>query len=202
VLPSTEDDADPTFSFSAASPSDLSTPAYLRADSLPPTGVPPRLQSHGTSFADSPSSAASSPCAASADLSTDFDRNHDLSDAGSALQLPEYVTAGDRSPVHQSVRRALMGGAADSPQRSSSPLKRRASSMEPDQDPVEAREDVDMLTAPDSQRTEVAEGSREEDSKNEVDGSNAPPAEMKAELPLRNGNSTLDCSVLVRRVDC
>ncbi|KAK4123327.1 ubiquitin carboxyl-terminal hydrolase-like protein [Parathielavia appendiculata] len=186
VLPSTEEDADPTFSFSAASVSDLGTPTCLRAESLPASGVPPRLQSHGTSFADSPSSAASSPCAASADLSTDFDQNPDSAEDGSALPLPEYVTAGDRSPIHQSVRRALMGGAADLPQRSSSPLKRRASSMEPEQNAVEATEDMDMNAAPDAQRTEAAGERREEDRRKEAEDSRAAPADMKPELPLRN----------------
>ena len=188
MLPSTEEDADPAFSFSAASTSGLSTPTFLRADSLPPSGVPHRLQSQGASFADSPSSAASSPCAASADLSIDFDRNPDLADSGSTSQLPDYGTTRDQSPVHQSVRRALMGGAADLPQRSSSPLKRRASSMEPEQDAGDAREDVDMITVPDSQRTETAEGSRTEQGKEETEESKAPAADMKAELPLRNGN--------------
>ena len=192
VLPSTEDDNnDPTFSFSAASTSDLGTPTYLRADSLPASGVPPRLQSQGASFADSPSSAASSPCAASTDLSIDFDRNPDLLDAGSATsQLPDYGTTRDPSPVHHSVRRALMGGAADFPQRSSSPLKRRASSMEPEHDAVDAREDVDMTAVPDSQRTETAEGSSEEQAQNGTEEPQVPVANMKKpELPLRTGNA-------------
>jgi len=46
-----------------------------------------------------------------------------------------------------------MGGAADFPERSSSPLKRRASSMEtekpvPPQDDNDGKEDVDMVSAP------------------------------------------------------
>lgn len=196
MLPSTEDDADPTFSFSAPSPSDLGTPAYLRADSLPPSGVPPRLQSRGASFADSPSSAASSPCAASADLSVDSDRFADFADASSTLQLPDHHgSAGDHSPVHQSIRRALMGGAADFPQRSSSPLKRRASSMEPEQDLADAREDVDMLKAPEpeaeqAESADLTEGAKMMDTQEEMipEPDAAPPAEVKAALPLRNGD--------------
>jgi hypothetical protein len=192
VLPSTEDDTDPTFSFSAASPSDLSTPTYLRADSLPASGVPPRLQSQGASFADSPSSVASSPCAASTDLSIDFDRNPDLLDAGLTSHLPDYGATRDPSPVHQSVRRALMGGAADSPQRSSSPLKRRASSMEPEQDASDVREDVDMTTVVDSQRTETAEGSSGGQAQNGIEEPQMPVADTKKpELPLRTGNADL-----------
>lgn len=82
-----------------------------------------------------------------------------------------------------------MGGAADFPQRSSSPLKRPASSMEPEQDVADTREDVDMITVPDSQGTESAEGSREEEGKKETKDPQAPMADTKAELPLRNGTS-------------
>ncbi|KAK4156700.1 ubiquitin carboxyl-terminal hydrolase [Chaetomidium leptoderma] len=192
VLPSTEED-DPSFSFSAASTSGLSTPTFLRADSLPRSGVPPRLQSQGLSVADSPSSAASSPCAASTDLSIDFDRAPDLADSRSASQLPDYGTPGNQSSIHQSVRRALMGGAADFPQRSSSPLKRRASSMEPDRDVADAREDVDMIIAPDFHKTEKTEASREEEEdKKETEDSKVPVADMKEELPLRNDIPPLD----------
>lgn len=193
VLPSTEIDTDPAFSFSAASVPDLRTPTFLRADSLPPSSVPPRLQSQGAFLTDPPSSDASSPCAASADLSIEFDREPDLLDS-STLQQPEYRTTRDQSPVHQSVRRALMGGAADSPQRSSSPLKRRASSMEPEQDILDGREDVDMLAATDSQTTEAADGSRGEQGEQGTKASEMAPSDAKAELPLRNGNAMLSAA--------
>ena len=200
MLPSTEEDADPTFSFSAASTSGVSTPTFLRADSLPPSGVPPRLHSQAASFADSPSSAASSPCAASADLSVDFDRDPDLADSRSASQLPDYGSAGNQSPIHQSVLRALMGGAADLPHRSSSPLKRPASSMEPEQDVADAREDVDMITAPDSQGTETAGESRQDEGKKEIGDSNMPAADVRVELPLRTGNNDSQCRSFWRAV--
>ncbi|KAI0200416.1 hypothetical protein F4808DRAFT_159003 [Astrocystis sublimbata] len=46
-----------------------------------------------------------------------------------------------------------MGGAADFPERASSPLKRRASSMEPDVDTQDADVDVDMINVPASDTT-------------------------------------------------
>ncbi|KAL1844377.1 hypothetical protein VTJ49DRAFT_56 [Mycothermus thermophilus] len=193
VLPSTEDDCEPTFSFSAASPSGLSTPTYLRADSLPPSGIPPRLQSQANSFADSPSSAASSPRAASIELSVDFDRQPaDYIDSATvsfttASHLSDCGTLENRSPIHQSVRRARQGASPDIPQRSSSPLKRPASSMEPEQgNPADGREDVDMLVVPDSQETvAAAEKSDKEVNKDSGDVKN-PGEDSKAGLPLRN----------------
>ncbi|OTB08608.1 hypothetical protein M426DRAFT_262093 [Hypoxylon sp. CI-4A] len=47
-----------------------------------------------------------------------------------------------------------MGGAPDFPERASSPLKRRASSMEPDNVDQDASEDVDMITAPENSSAE------------------------------------------------
>jgi hypothetical protein len=91
----------------------------------------------------------------------------------------------------------MMGGGTDLPQRSSSPLKRRASSMEPEQDNVEAQEDVDMIAVPDVQTEEQEQGSPQQDSKREdaapsaVQDNEVPMADMKVELPLRNGNLTL-----------
>lgn len=199
MLPSVEEDIDPCFSFSAASPSGLSTPTLARADSLPPpSGVRPRLQTLGSSFVDPPSSAASSPRAASADLSVDyFDRNLYPADPGSALQLPDHGAANNQSLAHNSVRRALMGGTADFPQRSSSPLKRRASSMEPEQDSVNAKGDVDMVSAPQSQAEAPPEhASRQEEHGEEAvapgagDAREPPAADTKDELPLRNGSVT------------
>ena len=208
MLPSTEDDADSAFSFSfsaAASTSGLTTPTFLRADSLPPSGVPPRLHSQARSFADSPSSAASSPCAASADLSVDLDRDADLADSGPVSQVLDYGAAGNQSPIHQSVRRALMGGAADTPHRSSSPLKRPASSMEPEpgQDAADAREDVDMIAAPDSQTTEILEGSTEEEGKQETEDSGIRAPDTKAaDLPLRTGNHGPELNPLLGALLC
>ena len=60
-----------------------------------------------------------------------------------------------QSPILPFAHRAIMGGAADLPQRSSSPLKRRASDLDGEDDPkAEAtsnqEEDVDMVTVPQS----------------------------------------------------
>ena len=143
-LPSTEQETDPSFSFRSSTfeTEGLGTPAYVRADSLPASGIPPRLQTHQSSFTatDYASSAASSPCAASADLSVDNDQSTDLFDSSSTLPAPR-----GQSPLISVPHRALIGGA--DPQRSSSPLKRRASSMDPERDSPGTREDVDM-TAP------------------------------------------------------
>ncbi|EAQ91205.1 hypothetical protein CHGG_03140 [Chaetomium globosum CBS 148.51] len=89
-----------------------------------------------------------------------------------------------------------MGGAADSPQRSSSPLKRRASSMEPEQDASDVREDVDMTTVVDSQRTETAEGSSGGQAQNGIEEPQMPVADTKKpELPLRTDIPPLDQQV-------
>lgn len=131
VLPSSEVDDDPSHSFSAQTlPSTLDVPAYVRSDSQPASSLPQRLQAQGNTLgntlvsADYASSAASSPCASAyADLSIDSDRGGDDTDQGTP-------TTRGQSPLPYS-RRAIMSGDADLPQRSSSPLKRRASSMDP-----------------------------------------------------------------------
>jgi len=194
VLPSTEDDQDPSFSFSTG----LNTPVYDRGESLPISGVPSRLQTHGSSFTatDDASSAASSPCAASADLSIDNDRLGDLSDSGPTLQLPDAPPARSQSPYVNTAHKALMGGAADFPERSSSPLKRRASSMEPERgnSDLKGEDDVDMITAPASQPQE--DDSSQVTLQGDLLGDAEPPAvpkpfsEAQSELPLRNGNPT------------
>ncbi|KAM0370660.1 hypothetical protein ACHAPY_010511 [Fusarium culmorum] len=138
VLPSCEVDDDPAFSFSASV-----------ADTQPASSLPPRLQNQNSSFAsaDYASSAASSPCASAyADLSIESDRGGN--ETGSARTL-----ARSQSPLRLS-HRAIMNGDADLPQRSSSPLKRRASSMDPENEADRTR-DVDMGS---SQVNESVEG--------------------------------------------
>ncbi|EGX94391.1 ubiquitin C-terminal hydrolase, putative [Cordyceps militaris CM01] len=134
-----------------------SSPAYLRSDSLQPaSSLPARLQaaaaaaathSSGTdganayhrpsSLHDYASSAASSPGASAyAGLSLNSERGID--EAGSAVtSLPR-----GQSPFRVS-RRAIMNGDAELPHRSSSPLKRRASSMDPEPDAA-SRNDHDV----------------------------------------------------------
>ncbi|KAI0128921.1 hypothetical protein BJ170DRAFT_682707 [Xylariales sp. AK1849] len=128
----TEPDSNPSFSFTSAAlaPSPNASPA---------SSLPPRLQQTGAtaSNADDPSSAASSPSGAYADLTIDSDRGGDTPPAAGANR--------GSSPFigKPSYHRAIMGGASEFPERASSPLKRRASSMDPDAD-----EDVDMVPAP------------------------------------------------------
>jgi len=213
ALPSTEEqDLEPTFSFSvAASTSGLSTPTYVRADSLPATGVPPRLQTQGSSLTDySPSEAASSPCTVSADFSIDVDLASDSGVQGNQTNL---------SSAHHTVHRALMGGAADNPHRSSSPLKRPASSMEPEQDNADGREDVDMIMEPDLKQDKQEEARIREETMEDVSASAPTPAPdvpvaetidksdpskaqetesahvATAEFPLRTGMFMADLSV-------
>ncbi|KFA74953.1 hypothetical protein S40288_02221, partial [Stachybotrys chartarum IBT 40288] len=118
VLPSSETDDDnnnnnPALSFSAAS--------FTYGSERAASSLPPRLQNQPAD------SAASSPCASAyAELSLDTDGGAD--ETGSVLNQ-----ARSQSPLTIS-RRAIMGGHADLPQRSSSPLKRRASSMDPEAD--------------------------------------------------------------------
>lgn len=114
------------------------TPSYLRADSQPASSLPPRLQQQASSLvsADYASSAASSPCASAyADLSIESDRGGDDTGPFPRSQSPFRVS-----------RRAIMNGDADIPHRSSSPLKRRASSMDPENETAKAR-DVEMATS-------------------------------------------------------
>ncbi|KAK4169407.1 ubiquitin carboxyl-terminal hydrolase [Cladorrhinum sp. PSN259] len=173
VLPSTELDQEPTFSFSTAvSTSGLDTPTYVRADSLPATGVPPRLQTQGSSLTDdSPSEAASSPCTVSADFSIDVDQAP-LDFADSGFQGNQI----NHNSLHHSVHRALMGGAADYPHRSSSPLKRPASSMEPEQENADGREDVDMIMEPDTKAETADKSEIKEDAMEGVSVSAHAPA--------------------------
>lgn len=189
MLPSTEE-IDPTFSFTeAAGIPTIDTPTYVRhGDSLPPSGVPPRLQTQCSSVPDSPS-AASSPCA-SADLSVDFDRGAEFADSASSLRPTDWTLPGSQSTsFYNTAHRALMGGAPDLPQRSSSPLKRPASSMEPETDSTNLKEDVVM-------GTENESAAKAKEGKDEVmDGAPSSPKQSTTEsngLPLRNDIPPLD----------
>ncbi|RYP90467.1 hypothetical protein DL770_003440 [Monosporascus sp. CRB-9-2] len=153
------EDTDPSFSFSASSTtstaSTVVSPAYIRADSLPPaSSLPPRLQTNcNSSFTDYASSTASSPSGAYAELTIDSDRGADTPGSDlypSAPGTGTHPTGRGSSPFTRATYcRAIMGGAAEFPDRASSPLKRRASSMDPDAEP-DAKEDVDMIAAPPS----------------------------------------------------
>jgi ubiquitin carboxyl-terminal hydrolase 4/11 len=103
------------------------------------------------SFAEDGSSVASSPSGAYADLTINSDRGADTPASDLA-----HSHRGSSPFAKTTYHRAIMGGAADFPERSSSPLKRRASSMEtekpaPPQDGNngnDGKEDVDMVSAP------------------------------------------------------
>ncbi|PHH91308.1 hypothetical protein CDD83_1012 [Cordyceps sp. RAO-2017] len=129
ALPSCEPDDDLALSFSAPSAaSGLNTPLYVRADSLPASSLPARLQTHASSLVSveyASSVASSSPCASAyAELSLESDR-------GGEEGGPVPTSARSQSPFRVS-RRAVMNGDAELHRRSSSPLKRRASGMDPE----------------------------------------------------------------------
>ncbi|KAM0559638.1 hypothetical protein ACHAPJ_004162 [Fusarium lateritium] len=184
VLPSCEVDDDPALSFSAASvASRPDTPSYLRADSQPASSLPSRLQQQTSSLvsADYASSAASSPCASAyADLSIESDRGGD--ETGPARTL-----ARSQSPLRLS-HRAIMNGDADLPHRSSSPLKRRASSMDPEND-ADKNRDVDM--AP-SQVNDSVEGPSQP-------STSTLPRAMSVDAPEPTTTSTTDASSSQRK---
>jgi ubiquitin carboxyl-terminal hydrolase 4/11 len=117
--------------------------------SLPPH-IPPHLQNESSlSTQDYISSAASSPSAAYAGLSIDSERGGDQSgsEGGVCTRNTESQDIRSQSPNRSFAHRAIMGGAAELPQRSSSPLKRRASDLEPEAS-ASLTEDVEMEALP------------------------------------------------------
>ncbi|RWA10790.1 hypothetical protein EKO27_g4321 [Xylaria grammica] len=142
---SCEQDSDPNFSFTSSFDKLPASPAYLRAESLlPASSLPPRLQTNHTSslaLAEDGSSVASSPSGAYADLTIHSDR-------GADTPAPDFANhpRGSSPFTKTTHHRAIMGGAAEFPERASSPLKRRASSMDPESVTQDANEDVDMVT--------------------------------------------------------
>ncbi|KAG5930399.1 hypothetical protein E4U42_001645 [Claviceps africana] len=154
VLPSCDRDDDPLLSSSADSIAsrlecDASAARSLRTASLPASGLPPRLQTHASSLVsfDYASSVASSPCASAyAELCLESDRGGD--EIGSA-----DIAGRSQSPFSAS-RSLIMNGDAELPHRSSSPLKRRASSMDPD-----GADGADSKNA--SQETSASHGGQE-----------------------------------------
>jgi ubiquitin carboxyl-terminal hydrolase 4/11/15 len=136
------------------SPSANDPPRFdIPADTLPPH-IPQYLQtsSFGTIF-DEISSAASSPSAAYATLSLEGDRNPDPpgSDTRTQSLAPNEQDTRGHSPRIFS-HRSIMGGAAETPHRSSSPLKRRASDLEGEA--ASSENDVDMIPVPTSDLVE------------------------------------------------
>ncbi|KAI1878204.1 uncharacterized protein JN550_000386 [Neoarthrinium moseri] len=172
-LPSLEVDDNPNFSFTSST----------LEPSSPASGVPPRLLHAGTSaltsHPDYANSAASSP-AGVADLS--------IQDQGG-----DSPTSSSLYVAKPSYHRTIMGGAADFPERASSPLKRRASSMDPEAEAeAGASEDVDMVTAPApapaseaAASDAVMEVSPSETAETQVDGAQgamSPPESIEAHI--------------------
>ncbi|ROT35882.1 UCH-domain-containing protein, partial [Sodiomyces alkalinus F11] len=132
ALPSCEADDEPALSFTESR-------SFPDIDSHPASSLPPRLQttqyiSHIS--AEYAESTASTPTGV-AELYIDSDRGGDLSgpETGTVLSVSDRYPARSQSPLNIP-RHVIMTGDADLPQRSSSPLKRRASSMEPGHDTV------------------------------------------------------------------
>lgn len=123
--------------------------SHLPVDLGLPGHIPPHIQ--GASFAgyhENTSSAASSPSAAYAGLSLEGERRGDSQGPclrKSSLAPNEADTRG-QSPAQFPSHRAIMGGASEQSQRSSSPLKRRASELEPEV--TSSQDDVDMIAVP------------------------------------------------------
>lgn len=108
-----------------------------------PRHIPPHVHSEASfSTQDYISSAASSPSAAYAGLSIESERGGEAE-----VEIGPHNTAGrgnrSQSPNRSFIHRTMMGGAADLPHRSSSPLKRPASDLE-QETPAKDKEDVDM----------------------------------------------------------
>ncbi|KAA8572048.1 hypothetical protein EYC84_001974 [Monilinia fructicola] len=163
IVPGIETDRGPDIPISSVegresqSPTDLplfdtSLQESHRAESLPPNTIPSHLQTSSTlPPGDYTSSAASSPSAAYAGLSIDSDKGGEFPSNKNRRQFPSEqpfeLEQQGKSPRH----RSIMSGAEDMPQRSSSPLKRPASELEPDLPLSSQKEDVDMVLVPNAQ---------------------------------------------------
>lgn len=124
---------------------DLPNNDDARSDSALPPHIPPHIHASASFGAqDCISSAASSPSAAYAGLSIDGgeSQNQTFEYRRSSL-APNDTDARAQSP-RLPCHRAIMGGAEDIPQRSSSPLKRRASNLD-----AEEKDDVEMINVSD-----------------------------------------------------
>lgn len=155
------------------------------------SGVPPRLATAHSSVtaSDGTLSIASSPTATSVDFSIDSDQQ-----GADGLNSRNQAHSRRQSPFVNPTHRALMGGGADY-QRSSSPLKRRASSMD-EQETVVAEtgtDDVDMIPSQTVQDGGSANG--EAGNGSSADGAGAThnisinsEKAIEQGLPIRTGN--------------
>lgn len=161
--------------------SDLSTPNDSQR-SLP-RHIPPHIHSEASfSAQDNIPSAASSPSAAYSGLSIESERGGEAAVGGGP---PNSGSQGNRSqsPNKSFIQRAMMGGAADAPLRSSSPLKRPASELEQG-NPAKDKEDVDMEGLETSK--EVSDNSNQEPSANDDTETERP----EQQEPLGQGTDT------------
>lgn len=129
---------------------DLTSSGDIPPDPALPAHIPAYLyNSSSLSATDCVSSAASSPSAAYAGLSIEAEKGGDP--LGSELRRgspePNEQDITRQSPILPFSHRSIMGSAADLPQRSSSPLKRRASDLEAEVSSSQ-KDDVDMVAVP------------------------------------------------------
>ncbi len=197
-LPSTEQDTDPSLSFRSTPlrPTGWARRCYVRADSIPalghpasPANQPEFLHGHRLHVIRGQlASALPQPI-----CPVDNDPGADLFDSGSTLPAPP---ARGQSPLITVPHRVLIGGA--DPQRSSSPLKRRASSMDPDQEsPADGpHEDVDM-TAPPEADGEEKYSAKQQGSASKTSGSTSGAQHVEAgttSSPEKDAHPTADTS--------
>ncbi|KAG0647612.1 Ubiquitin-specific-processing protease 12, partial [Hyphodiscus hymeniophilus] len=157
-IPGQASDSNPDIPLNSVESRDSQSPSDLPRLDFPTndgTHIPPHIPAHlqnSSSLAalDYTSSAASSPSAAYAGLSIEGERGGDpsASELRQGSLAPQDQDARSQSPLLPFAHRAIMGGAADLPQRSSSPLKRRASDLEEGRS--SQKDDVDMITVPES----------------------------------------------------
>ncbi|RDW65427.1 hypothetical protein BP5796_10119 [Coleophoma crateriformis] len=122
-----------------------------------PSNLPAHLQNSSTlSTTDCTSSAASSPSALYAGLSIEGGEP-----SGSELGTASFASIDQdirgQSPLRSFSHRAIMGSGADASQRSSSPLKRPASELEPEAT-SSLQEDVDMVPVSQLDAADAKEG--------------------------------------------
>ncbi|CZT06858.1 related to ubiquitin C-terminal hydrolase [Rhynchosporium graminicola] len=157
LSPQTDNNPDIPLS-SVEDPESQANEVRFEVPSTSDTTLPPHIPLHlqtSTSLGtvENIPSAASSPSAAYASLSLEGERGGDPESARTSSLAPSDQDIRAHSPVRHLSHRVIMGGAAEHPHRASSPLKRRASDLEPDASPSQ-KDDVDMIMVPESDHPE------------------------------------------------
>ncbi|KAH8805658.1 ubiquitin carboxyl-terminal hydrolase-like protein [Xylogone sp. PMI_703] len=157
-LNSVEDCESQTSSEQALPRFDFTSQSEAHSDNALPPHIPSHLHpSSSFSGNDCISSAASSPTAAYAGLSIESDYGGDSQGCEVGARSQPLNESNRRSQSPNTSRayayRAIMGGAADLPQRSSSPLKRPASDLENNEGQTEQADDVKMEGVDESSQT-------------------------------------------------